>query len=120
MNKRKLSLIILIITTVIVLAFSPFYSHAFSLNILGGRNYFVTYCTCSWGIMITVGPPRPGNFIFSPILGSTLYKYFQIFSAGPWVLGNARGYGTCWVGAYPDCAYVGGGPVIRLIGTSLY
>lgn len=59
----------------------------------GGKITLVTYC-CN-GVMITVGPPRPGNFLFAP--GSILHAYYNIYTPGPWVLGLASPGGVCEV-----------------------
>ncbi|HEY4506428.1 MAG TPA: hypothetical protein VJJ24_03215 [Candidatus Paceibacterota bacterium] len=52
----------------------------------------ITAITCTNGILITVGPPVPGEFLFVPI-ASQLFMYEQL-RPGPWSLGLANGIPT--------------------------
>jgi len=86
----------------------------------GGRITSVIPCTCptNFGWQITVGPPKPGVFMYKPGT-SKLFSYFRIFSPGPWVLGTANGYSPCLQISGTGCAPGGsGGLIIRLVGTS--
>jgi hypothetical protein len=85
----------------------------------GGRILGVQYCTCSFNLLLYIGPPRGGTFIYSPGI-STLYQYYQVFRGGPWALGTSAGTGTCLQYAVIGCVTTGFGSIIRKIGTSLY
>src|SRR3989344_2010374 len=85
----------------------------------GGRTTSVTYCTCSFSLMLNVGPHKGGTFIYIPFV-STVYKYYQVFSSGSWVLGTSSGTSTCLVYSGNSCVSRGTGSIIRKIGTSLY
>jgi len=66
----------------------------------GGRILWVEYC-CN-GIDLVVGPPRPGEFMFTR--GSILHAYYNIYEVGPWVLGLAAPGGVCqMVYSFPPC-----------------
>lgn len=84
----------------------------------GGRNYWVDYCTCSYGIRVTIGPPRPAVLWFAPGM-SRLYMYYTIYSPGPWTLGTYTSGGSCYqrVGKYCRPLPVQG--TINIVGTSL-
>lgn len=119
--KKFLILIIIIIAIAsvifsFVLKFSK-ESEAVELLPFGGRILYVTYCTCSGGILLTVGPPRPGNYYFT--VGSMLYSYYQIFKPGPWVLGDAYPGGACTIYIGTACSGVPTTGTIRQVGTSL-
>ncbi len=81
--------------------------------LLGGKIIWVDYC-CN-GINLTVGPPNPGRFLFTT--GSTLYEYFNIYEAGPWVLGTASPGGFC-LNPLLFCAPVPVDGTIIQVGTS--
>ena len=97
-------------------------THAVSLTtVFGGKIVSVLPCTCpaTFGWQITVGPPRPGTFMYRPGI-SRLFSYFNIFRPGPWVLGTASVYGSCMQISPSGCTPGGvGGLIIRLVGTSL-
>ncbi len=85
----------------------------------GGVIQYARVCTCSapnWGIR--VGPPVAGNFIYQ---SRGLFREYQIFRPGPWVVGIASGYAPCMQVRGNSCVadeQVPGGPVIMLVGTS--
>lgn len=97
----------------------PFAAEAQVLTkLIGGKILFAEIC-CN-GIKITVGPPKPGVFLYVPGV-SKLYPNFKILIPGTWVLGSAFGMATCQrtISIIP-CAVpepVPGG-IIRMIGTS--
>ncbi len=82
----------------------------------GGRVLNVIPCTCSFGLMLTVGPPVGGTFIYQ-FGSSTLYKNYSP-TTGNWVLGTTLGRSTCLVYAGTSCVSVGNGALIRKMGTS--
>ncbi|MFA4890163.1 MAG: hypothetical protein WC587_00800 [Candidatus Paceibacterota bacterium] len=83
----------------------------------GGRILYVTYCTCSGGLLLTIGPPRPGNYYFTA--GSRVYAYYQIYRPGAWALGDAFPGGACMIYAGTSCVGSPTTGTIRQVGTSL-
>ncbi len=115
----KRILLALLISALILGGF-PVFTNAATFGIpFGGRILYVTYCTCSFSLMVSVGPPKGGTFIYQPG-ASRLYSYYRVFSSGPWVLGTATGTSQCLIYSGNSCIVVGAGPVMRLVGTSLY
>lgn len=118
-------LYILIASTVII-TFGFFLSSPFSNALaqigsfgtpFGGRVLFEIPCDCNtdFGTLLIVGPPVGGEYILSPF--STVYKNYSPFPPN-WVLGLAEGFELCLVGVPPFCTPAGGGPIIKIIGTS--
>lgn len=84
----------------------------------GGRVYAVTWCTCSSGVVIYVGPPKGGPYLYLP--GFTrVYEYYQIPRVGPWVLGNYVPGPVCLVVAGKTCAVIPHQGAITIVGTSI-
>ena len=84
----------------------------------GGRVLSRTQCTCGADTLLFVGSPVGGSFMLSP--ASRVYLNNAAFPRN-WVLGLASGFSTCFVvvpSTPPSCAPVGGGPIIRIMGTS--
>jgi len=81
----------------------------------GGKILFATYCNN--GILLTIGPPKPGFLLFQWGY-STPYKEYQFYRSGPWALGNYITVpgAACVIGIIP--IFVQG--VIQKIGTSLF
>lgn len=120
MKKFLILIIIVIAIASVIFSFGLKFSReseAAGLLPFGGRILNVTYCTCSGGILLTVGPPRPGNYYFT--IGSMLYSYYQIYRPGPWVLGDAYPGGACVVYIGDDCVGAPTTGTIRQVGTSL-
>ena len=82
----------------------------------GGRIIAVIPCTCSFSMLIIVGPPKGGSFIFRPGV-SKLYANYTLLPTR-WVLGNSSGTDVCLTGIPPFCVSVGRGSIIGKIGTS--
>lgn len=85
----------------------------------GGRITGVIYCTCSYGHVVLVGPPRPGRFHYVP--GATrLFQFHNVFSPGTWLLGNyTPGTGNqCWIHSGHDCNPIPNQGIISIVGTS--
>ena len=97
-------------------------AQAFSLGLpFGGKITSVLPCTCpaDLGWQITVGPPRPGVYMYQPGF-SMLFMNYNIFRPGAWVVGIATTYVPCLQISITGCIPVStGGLLIRLIGTSL-
>jgi len=68
----------------------------------GGFVYAVTPCPCSGGLVLHVGPPRGGNFLYTD--GTKLYPFEQV-RAGVWVLGDYFPGGACTTFVYFDKGY---------------
>jgi hypothetical protein len=102
-----------------VIASSLIVTQVYGIAGFGGRITFVTYCLCSGGILLTVGPPSPGQYVFQFGV-SQLFPYGQIYRIGPQVLGTYVPGGVCLVYAGLTCTS-GGVPIgtIGVIGTSL-
>ena len=82
----------------------------------GGRILTVIPCTCSASLLLIVGPPKGGSFIYRPGV-STLYRNYRL-TPGNWALGNSSGRDVCLTGVPPFCVPAGNGPIIRRMGTS--
>lgn len=91
----------------------------------GGKILSTVFCICSFDLMLVIGPPRGGSFIYKPGV-SILYKLFNVWRPGPSVLGTASvATSECSVpnpglvlGFGPKCIPIGVGRVIKRIGTS--
>ncbi len=79
---------------------SPFSVNAAS--VFGGRIMKVVPCTCSPGMAIIVGPPRPAILLYIPG-ASRLFRYGRIMP-GVWSLGDYSSGGTCMQIAGKTCA----------------
>ena len=84
----------------------------------GGRILFVRECACSGGWAITVGPPKPGVFLFQPPI-SQVYLYGQIFRPGAWSLGSYTPGGVCSALA-TECFPIPVLGTINKVGTSIF
>ena len=84
----------------------------------GGQILSVIQCDCSYGHVVTLGPPTPGLYHFIP--STTLYSFFQTQKIGAWLLGNyfpgTSGQCKRYVGI--SCADVPNLGVMQMVGTS--
>lgn len=71
-------------------------------NVFGGRIMKVVPCTCSPGMAIIVGPPRPAILLFIPG-ASRLFSYGRVVP-GVWTLGDYSFGGICMQVAGKVCA----------------
>ena len=112
--------------SIIIISFGFFLSYPYSGALaqigsfgipFGGRVIIEIPCTCNlhFDTLLVVGPPVGGEYILSPL--SRVYKYYKPFPPN-WVLGLAEDFKVCMVGLPPFCEPAGGGPVIKIIGTS--
>lgn len=53
----------------------------------GGRITMMRYCLCNASYLLTVGPPKGGSFMYSPV--SYSYAYGPPSHVGQWLLGMA-------------------------------
>lgn len=84
----------------------------------GGMSGSVFWCNCSFNLMVTVGPPVGGVYMYQPG-GTILYMFGQIYRAGVWLLGLAGGVSQCLIIIPHGCAVVGAGPQMIMVGTSM-
>ena len=118
--KKLIAVIIVVVSLLFMLPTGRVKAASFGVP-FGGKIRNVIVCTCpaNFGLQITVGPPRPGIFMYKPGI-SRLFSYFNIFRPGPYVLGIASGYNPCLQYTGTGCIPLStGGPLIRLVGTSL-
>jgi|GEM_PF-4843696 len=80
----------------------------------GGRSLSAIPCTCTGCVMVQVGPPVGGTYMYCP-WGTILYEHYNIYPIA-WQLGISQGFVPCLTG--PFCIYIGGGPLMLLNGTS--
>jgi hypothetical protein len=87
----------------------------------GGRITNVTYCTCSISLLLDINDVRgwTTSLLFSPGF-SHLYAYYNIFAAGPEVLGTyIQSGGQCQVYDGVSCNSQGNPQgTIKIVGTS--
>lgn len=77
----------------------------------GGR-ITVAPVICTNGIMITIGAPRPGNYLITPASKKYLYSMFK---SGSWVLGTFTTGGQCLIPPSAPIPVIG---TVLMIGTS--
>lgn len=84
----------------------------------GGPIVSVIPCYCSFGALLTIGPPVPGTYVFQ--LGrSILFPMGQVYRPLPMVLGTWTPGGVCETGFFclpPPVPIMG---TIGIVGTSL-
>lgn len=88
-----------------------FYQNSFAISGFGGR-ITVAPVICTNGIMITLGPPKPGNYLITPVSKKYLYS---IYKSGSWTLGRFTSGGQCLIPPSAPIPVVG---TILIIGTS--
>ncbi len=115
--KRKLFLFLIIV------AFTAGVSFYFSVNKssavlpFGGPITGTFYCTCSANLLISIGPPNPGVFIYQP--GGTLLDFYgRVWSPGANALGLFSPGGVCLVYVVVGCAPIPTEGTMIEIGTS--
>lgn len=82
----------------------------------GGRIISIDRCTCSGGLRLTIGPPKPAVILYLPG-ASKLYKYHNI-SEGNWTLGDYASGGVCLKRVVSTCIKLPVQGTIMKIGTS--
>lgn len=122
MRKNFLTFVVIILILVIIgfLPFSGKYHKAlaaFDLGLLGGTIQSIRMCTCSGSQLLTIGPPRKGDFLFQP--GVSILFSFRSIKIGSKVLGIASPVSiNCMVYVGTGCVNQGQGKPIIMIGTS--
>jgi len=83
----------------------------------GGRILYTVPCVT--GMLVAIGPPRPGLFMWMP--GTLTFSWYQQWRPGPWALGTyfpggacVCPYYQCWAGAIPALG------TMIMIGTSSF
>lgn len=110
-RKRPFVLVLVSIFFLFVVSFGFWIKSSKAIIPFGGPILNVFYCPCSANLAVVVGPPSPGVFMYQP--GSTIvYAFYQIFRAGPWVLGNYTPGGACLMFIPYGCA-----PIAYPLGT---
>lgn len=121
MKKLQFTIFTIFVFVAVVFA-SPSVSSAQGLRPFGGKISDTYFCNCSYTWLITVDDSVGfgGDFIYVPF-ATTLYSWYQIFSAGPWVLGlYSPGYGVCLEYAGVTCTTYGSNQgTMTMVGTSL-
>ena len=85
----------------------------------GGTIKSVTYCTCSNNMLLSIGPPVGGLFVYQPG-ASVTYAYGQVYRSGPWTLGVYNsGAGACMMYVGVGCVRYPSIGMITMIGTSI-
>lgn len=102
---------LLLPTTATALSFPLNFGGAF-----GGKILSVIPCTCAFSLLLRVGPPKGGSFLYVPGV-SKLHQNFSLIP-GRWILGTSFGRASCLTGFPPFCAPFGSGAIIRKIGTN--
>ncbi len=102
-------------------AFVPRAEAAVPLVPFGGRSLAVTPCTCNGCLLIAVGPPRGGLFMYCPFLGSRLYMNGNLFPLA-WQLGRAFPVPVACLNPVCSgaCCPTGAGLLIDKVGTSVF
>lgn len=83
----------------------------------GGRILAVTSCTCSGGLRLEIGPPRPMDLWYQPGV-STLFSFYSLLPS-EYVLGIYVPGGACTIGSAPYCVPVPTLGTLTIAGTSL-
>jgi len=116
--KRKSFLILVAFILVIAASFSYFPVNKSSAVLpFGGQITGTFYCNCSANLLISVGPPVPGVFIYQPG-GTALYSYGRVWSPGAFALGLYSPGGVCLVYVLVGCAPIPNEGTMIEIGTS--
>lgn len=100
----------------ILILCTPFFSYA--QIPFGGKITFVRLCNAPPAVLITVGPPIPGDYmVLTP--GTFIFRYGS-FRVGAKVLGLMTPFPvTCFVGGFPAMVPIGAGSPVIMVGTSL-
>jgi len=83
----------------------------------GGRILAVVPCTCSAGLALKVGPPRPAYVLYQPGV-SILFSFYNLLPPD-YALGTYKPGGVCLTGTPPVCLTVPTLGTVTLVGTSL-
>ena len=118
---KKGKTLVLILSFILIYLLMPSVANALSIpsgfgGAFGGKILTVIPCTCTRSLLLIVGPPKGGLFLYVPGL-SRLYQNFSLIP-GRWILGTSIGKAPCLTGFPPVCIPTGSGAIIRKIGTN--
>lgn len=91
----------------------------------GGNVMWTIPCTCSGNVLVYVGPPNFGSFMYQPTIpgipaGTDVFMNYLPMKVGSYVLGLAEPAPmTCLVYAGVSCVTAGAGGMMLTVGTSL-
>lgn len=84
----------------------------------GGPILSVFWCTCSFNLMVVVGPPVPVIAMYQPGV-TLLYLFGQIWRPGAWTLGLWGPPTACAIIIPYGCAVIATPPMMIMVGTSM-
>lgn len=87
-------------------------------TVFGGRIVATIPCTCSGGVWLSIGPPRPMAGIVYQAGISVLFSFYSLLPS-EYILGTYVPGGVCMVGIPPACGSVATIGTIVVAGTSL-
>ncbi len=93
--------VLFLFITILVFSSIPL-TKANAASVFGGRIMSIVPCTCSPGMAVIVGAPRPAVLLFVPGI-SRLFSRGRV-SPGVWTLGDYSSGGTCMQIAGKTCA----------------
>lgn len=116
MFRKKILIFVLIV--IVVFGFSPRKTFASIFN-FGGFVISSVPCPCSNSWLLTISPPRGGQFLF--FNGMPQFEYHQLPRFAVWTLGLYKPGGQCLVPTSHGCKSVGKpkGIITPTVGTSL-
>ncbi|MBX4211065.1 hypothetical protein KW783_03795 [Candidatus Parcubacteria bacterium] len=88
-------------------------------NAFGGIVLTSLPCTCSGGFLLTIGPPKGGQFVYQ--IGAPQFANFQLPRPGVWALGLYSPGAICTIVVPGGCSPLGVpiGTITPVVGTSL-
>ena len=116
-NKRTLLLGMVGVLLLFVASFGLWVRSTNAILGFGGKSVYVYYCPCSANLAVFVVGVKGGVYTFQPGV-SQLFAWYQIWRAGPWVLGTYAPPGVClWYIPYGCAGFPTMGTMIE-VGTS--
>lgn len=115
-NKKKIILSSLL--SLLIVSGAVFYKvRAGAFLPFGGMILYTFPCTCSANLLVTVGTPRGGVFVYQPG-ASQIFSHFAIHP-GAWILGGFEPVGVCLQYVGKGCVPIPNEGTIVMAGTSL-
>lgn len=84
----------------------------------GGPILSVFWCTCSFNLMVNIGPPVPIIAMYQPGM-TILYLFGQIWRPGAWTLGLWGPPTACAIVVPYGCQVIATPPMMVMVGTSM-
>ena len=85
--------------------------------VFGGRILAVTSCSCSGGLRLEIGPPRPMDLLFQP--GRSLLFSMYTLLPSEYVLGTYTPGGVCEALEEASCFPIPVAGTVTIVGTTL-